>query len=127
MACENNTFVNNTCVTVNTTCENTTCENGTLAGPSEAADITIGTILLMCTALGVPANAVSFLYFYIRKANNSNEIVFKWVYTIIAAVDCLICALQFPFIHTLFNNRTKDGSVFLIIYKFCKQHPSHQI
>ena len=77
--------------------------NIALADVSDAGDITIGTILLLCTALGVPANFVSFVYFYTLKARSSNGIFFKQVYTIITVVDSLVCTLTFPIIEVVFK------------------------
>jgi hypothetical protein len=84
----------------------------TVTDVSEPGDITIGTISLLCSALGLPANIAAFTYFYTLKPRNPNGLYFKRVYSIITAVDCLICAIQFPVIESFFKQRIEDELIF---------------
>ena len=84
----------------------TSTNNLALGGKfNDIADYTIGTVLLICTVIGVPANLASCYYFLTSKARNTNAIFFNRVYSIISVVDCLICAIQFPVIDVFFNGR----------------------
>ena len=63
---------------------------------SQAGDFVTGTILLLCIAVGIPANLVALFYFYTNKLSKSNAIFFNKVYIVITFVDLLICAAWVP-------------------------------
>ena len=76
-----------------------------LSSPNSAADITLGIILTLCIAIGLPANIVAFTHFVQKKSRNPNSCFFTQMYCVISFIDCLISVKHFPVIQSLFNKR----------------------
>ena len=91
---------------------NSSNSSSTGDGPDKAADLLVGTVLLVCTLLGVPANLASCYYFSSRAARNANTLFFNRVYTVISFVDCLICVLQLPVVQVLFGGASPESGAY---------------
>ena len=93
-----------------------------LSSPNSAADITLGIILTLCIAIGLPANIVAFTHFVQKKSRNPNSCFFTQMYCVISFIDCLISVKHFPVIQSLFNKRgTSDPPTKLLFHDhyFC--------
>ena len=69
--------------------------------PYNAVDTALGVLVLLCTVVGLVGNSAAFLYFWQKK----KKCLAPLLYTVISAVDFLTCAVTFPMISSLFNNR----------------------
>ena len=92
--------------------------SNSVISPNSAADIFIGITLSLCTVIGLPCNILAFFHFAKRPARNSNSLFFTRLYCGISLVDCLICAIQFPVVQSLFGGRDYS-SLFFNNIVFC--------
>jgi hypothetical protein len=76
------------------------------------ADSAIGTLLVIITLVGVPANLTSCYLFFKEKTRNSNAKFFQRIYMVITAVDTFICGALFPTIQALLRGRRSDDLLF---------------
>ena len=74
---------------------------------NKPADLTLATILILCSVVGLPGNIVSFIYFWGKRNQSYPDLL----YTIISAVDSCTCAIIFPMIFPLFRDM-REASLF---------------
>ena len=68
------------------------------------ADISLATLLILCTVIGLPGNLLSFMYFWGKRNHSYPDLL----YTLISAVDSCTCAIVFPMVSSLFADRRES-------------------
>jgi hypothetical protein len=82
--------------------------------PDTTTDLTLSSLLAVSAVIGLLTNALSCIYF-ISTRNSSqkpNSRYVKLLFSMISAVDVVICALQVPVIHNLYNARNSSAHMF---------------
>ena len=68
---------------------------------NKTADLTIGTVSIVCMLVGVLGNVSSTIYFWRRRSVSFPHLL----YTVVSVVDICICVLALPVAASLFNDR----------------------
>ncbi|XP_063690509.1 uncharacterized protein LOC134823090 [Bolinopsis microptera] len=80
--------------------------------PIREADLVLGSILLVCSILGIPANCAACYHFCTQITKNKNSSFFKQIYTIISFIDVMIGIAQLPIAQTLLLGRDSPDLLF---------------
>ena len=70
---------------------------------SSTTDYLIGTLLIVCSVIGILGNLLSLYTFYKTKSKGNNSSYFKCVYLVISLVNLLLCVAMFPVIDSAFS------------------------
>ena len=88
-------------------------EEGNINGPSQLADIFLGSICLISFILGVPLNLISLRFFIETRIKHSYSTpvqrFFGYTYAFIAITDCFICFTIIPLVEPFMNQRKSAG------------------